>query len=74
MATEGLGGVGGVGFVRVPPFTVGPGFDSGPGFGTGATAPGFGIVAGGGGGGGDSTYFNAKSETMSRLSETFAFN
>ena len=57
----------------LPPAAAGgagvPGCDRGPGFETG---PGF--AAGAGGGGGASTYFRAKSETMSCLSETFAFN
>ena len=52
----------------LPPAAAGgagvPGFDMGPAF-AGAAA---------GGGGGASMYFKAKSETMSRLSETFAFN
>lgn len=67
--TTGLLGAGGAG---VPGFAAAPGFDAGAGPGCGVGVPCLGVA--GGGGGGISMYFRGKSETMSRFSETFAFN
>ncbi len=70
-ATGVFGAVGDV-FAGNPGFGAAPGLAAGPGV---AADPGFRAgVTGAGGDGGVSRYFSTKSETMSRFSETFAFN
>ena len=72
MATGVFGGAvaggcaGDPGFVAGPDLAVGPGVAAGPGIDAGER--------GAGGDGGVSMYFSVKSETMSRFSDTLAFN